>query len=118
MTPNNNKQSNDKNDSCNADTIPESVTSSILVAYRSAGLGLYGALIRYAGMPLEKIALFMNSSQVSGNNQLRQAIQLTFQDGQKRSFIAPYKVVGAASGVAWFLQYSVMGKLKNDFKRE
>jgi len=60
-------------------------------------------------MPLEKIALYMNSSQVSGNNQLRQAIHLTFQDGSTRSFFTPYKVVGGASAVAWFLQYSVMG---------
>ena len=90
--------------------LPTSVQSTILVTYRSVGLGLYGALIRYAGMPLEKIALYMNSSQVSGKNQLRQAIQLTFQDGAKRSFFTPYKVVGMASGVSWFLSYSVMGK--------
>ena len=95
----------------NKDSLPESVESTVLVTYRSVGLGLYGAIMRYAGMPLEKIALFMNSSQVSGKNQLRQAIQLTFQDGQQRSFLAPYKVVGPASGVAWFLQYSVMGKM-------
>mmetsp|Transcript_6370 Transcript_6370/g.7411 ORF Transcript_6370/g.7411 Transcript_6370/m.7411 type:complete len:376 (+) Transcript_6370:67-1194(+) len=91
------------------DALPDSVESTFVVTYRSAGLGLYGAVMRYAGMPLEKIALFMNSAQVSGNNQLRQAFDLTFQDGQKRSFLAPYKVVGPASGVAWFLQYSVMG---------
>ena len=92
------------------DTLPESIRSPILVIYRSAGLGLYGALIRYAGMPLEKIALYMNSSQVSGKNKLRQAINLAFQDGSKRSILTPYKVVGSASAVAWFLQYSVMGK--------
>lgn len=91
------------------DTLPESIRSPILVIYRSAGLGLYGALIRYAGMPLEKIALYMNSSQVSGKNKLRQAINLAFQDGSKRSILTPYKVVGSASAVAWFLQYSVMG---------
>lgn len=77
-----------------------------LVAYRSAGLGIYGALLRFAGMPLEKIALFSNSTQVSaGGNQLQQAIRLTFQDG----LLSPWKVVGRASFVAWFLQYSVMG---------
>jgi hypothetical protein len=90
--------------------LPDSLQSTILITYRSVGLGVYGALMRFAGMPLEKIALYMNSSQVSGNNQLRQAIQLTFQDGQRgKSFLTPYKVVGPASGVAWFLQYSVMG---------
>lgn len=94
------------------DALPDSVESTFVVTYRSAGLGIYGAVMRYAGMPLEKIALFMNSAQVSGNNQFRQALNLTFQDckdGQKRKLIAPYKVVGPASGVAWFLQYSVMG---------
>jgi len=61
-------------------------------------------------MPLEKIALYMNSAQVSGENQLRQAVQLTFQNGHGgSSFLTPYKVVGPASGIAWFLQYSVMG---------
>jgi len=91
------------------DALPDSVESTFVVTYRSAGLGVYGAVMRYAGMPLEKIALFMNSAQVSGKNPLRQALDLTFQDGQKRSFLTPYKVVGPASGVAWFLQYSVMG---------
>jgi hypothetical protein len=83
--------------------------SAALITYRSIGLGLYGALMRYVGMPLEKIALFMNSAQVSGKNQIRLAITLTFTDGSSRSLFAPYKVVGPASGVAWFLQYSVMG---------
>ena len=79
-----------------------------LVAYRSVGIGLFGASMRYLGMPLEKIALFMNSSQVStksGVSPLRQALQLTFADG----CLAPYRVVGPASITAWFLQYSVMG---------
>lgn len=58
--------------------------------------------MRFSGMPLEKIALVMNSSQVSGKGQFRQAIKLTFQDGA----LAPYRVVGAASLTAWFLQYS------------
>jgi len=106
MGPKNNNQ-------MNQDDLPPSIQSSVLVTYRSIGLGLYGALIRYIGMPLEKIALYMNSSQVSGNNQLRQAIHLTFQDGSTRSFFTPYKVVGGASAVAWFLQYSVMGMLRD-----
>jgi len=88
----------------------ESVQSMTLIIYRSTGLGLYGAATRFMGMPLEKIALYMNSTQVSGENQLRQAINLAFQDGQGvRSYLTPYKVVGPASGIAWFLQYSVMG---------
>eukprot|EP00557_Chaetoceros_sp_GSL56_P002025 CAMPEP_0176496044 /NCGR_PEP_ID=MMETSP0200_2-20121128/10989_1 /TAXON_ID=947934 /ORGANISM="Chaetoceros sp., Strain GSL56" /LENGTH=375 /DNA_ID=CAMNT_0017893981 /DNA_START=201 /DNA_END=1329 /DNA_ORIENTATION=- len=84
------------------DELPESVHSASMIAYRSAGLGLYGAVIRYLGMPLEKIALYMNSSQVSGDNQLRQAIRLTFQNGKmggRSSFLTPYKVVGPASGI-------------------
>eukprot|EP00574_Skeletonema_japonicum_P000536 CAMPEP_0201738960 /NCGR_PEP_ID=MMETSP0593-20130828/45521_1 /ASSEMBLY_ACC=CAM_ASM_000672 /TAXON_ID=267983 /ORGANISM="Skeletonema japonicum, Strain CCMP2506" /LENGTH=326 /DNA_ID=CAMNT_0048233191 /DNA_START=1337 /DNA_END=2317 /DNA_ORIENTATION=- len=56
-------------------------------------------------MPLEKIALFMNSSQVSGKHQFAQSIKLTFQKG----VLSPYRVVGPASLVAWFMQYSVMG---------
>ena len=77
---------------------------SILVAYRSVGLGTFGAVMRFAGMPLEKIALFMNSSQVTGKNQFAQSIKLTFKEGA----LAPYKVVGPASLVAWFMQYSGM----------
>ena len=61
--------------------------------------------MRFAGMPLEKIALFMNSAQVQGRGQLSQAVRLTFQEGA----FAPYKVVGPSSMTAWFLQYSVMG---------
>ena len=76
-----------------------------LVAYRSIGLGIYGAALRFVGMPLEKIALFSNSTKVTGSNQLQQAVRLTFQDGM----LSPWKVVGRASFVAWFLQYSVMG---------
>eukprot|EP00979_Chaetoceros_neogracilis_P018062 scaffold10550_cov271-Chaetoceros_neogracile.AAC.41 len=90
--------------------LSESVQSATMMTYRSVGLGVYGAAIRFVGMPLEKIALYMNSAQVSGENQLRQAVQLAFQDGKGgSSFLAPYKVVGPASGIAWFLQYSVMG---------
>lgn len=78
---------------------------TILVAYRSLGLGTFGAIMRFAGMPLEKIALFMNSSQVTGKNQFAQSIKLTFEGGA----LAPFRVVGKASLVAWFMQYSVMG---------
>ena len=81
------------------------IVEPTLVTYRAAGIGVFGVLMRYAGMPLEKIALFMNSSQVSGSGQFNQALRLTFKDG----FMAPYRVVGPASITAWFFQYSVMG---------
>ena len=77
----------------------------MLVAYRSTGLGVFGAAMRFAGMPLEKIALFMNSSQVNGSNQFGKAVKLTFEKGM----LAPYRVVTSASLAAWFMQYSVMG---------
>jgi hypothetical protein len=83
----------------------DELQESILVAYRSAGLGTFGAVMRFAGMPLEKIALFMNSSQVTGKNQFAQSIKLTFEGGA----LAPFRVVGPASIFAWFMQYSVMG---------
>ena len=81
--------------------------ASSLVLYRSAGLGMYGAFLRFVGMPLERIALISNSTQISksSGNPLQQAARLAFQDGA----LAPYRVVGRASVVAWFLQYSVMG---------
>lgn len=85
--------------------LPTSVANPSLVGYRSVGIGLFGAGMRWAGMPLEKIALFMNSSQVSGKGQFQQAIKLTFREG----YLAPYRVVGPASLTAWFMQYSVMG---------
>ncbi|KAL3767436.1 hypothetical protein ACHAW5_004829 [Stephanodiscus triporus] len=87
--------------------------ASILVAYRSIGLGTFGAAMRFAGMPLEKIALFMNSSQVTGSNQFAQSIRLTFREGP----LAPYRVVGPASLVAWFMAYSVMGMSFQFFDR-
>lgn len=93
------RQSTDRND------ISDNVIDSIKVCYRSTGIGVFGVVMRWAGMPLEKIALFMNSSQVKGPNPFAQSIRLTFQDG----IIAPYKVVKAPSIVAWFFQYSVMG---------
>jgi len=86
--------------------LPESITNTTLVAYRSVGIGLFGACMRFAGMPLEKIALYMNSSQVSGKNPFGQAVRLTFPG---MNLLAPYRVVGPASLTAWFLQYSVMG---------
>ena len=85
--------------------LSEEQAAPLLLAYRSVGLGIYGALLRFAGMPLEKIAIFANSSAVTGSNQLQQAVQLTFKDG----VLAPFKVVGRASLFAWFMQYSVMG---------
>ena len=85
--------------------LPESVKAPVQMLYRSSGLGVWGLVLRYAGMPLEKIALFSNSSQVSGKGIIGQAVKLTFADGA----LAPFKVVGKASAVAWFLQYSVMG---------
>ena len=85
--------------------LPMRIAQPTLVAYRSIGIGVFGAVMRYTGMPLEKIALFMNSSQVSGKGQFGQAVRLTFREG----LLAPYRVVGPASLTAWFLQYSVMG---------
>lgn len=86
-------------------SLPRELEESILVTYRSVGIGTFGVVMRWAGMPLEKIALYMNSSQVSGKNQFAQSIRLTFKEGAS----APYRVVGPASLVAWFMQYSVMG---------
>ena len=89
-------------------SIPSTISEPLLVTYRSVGIGLYGVAMRFMGMPLEKIALYLNSSQVvasSGQGQFRQAIQLTFREG----YVAPYRVVGPASLAAWFFQYSVMG---------
>ena len=85
--------------------VPHFIVEPALVTYRSVGVGIFGMSARWIGMPLEKIALFMNSSQVQGKGQFRQAISLTFKEGA----FAPYRVVGRASLIAWFLQYSVMG---------
>ena len=68
--------------------LPESVKGSVQVCYRSAGIGVWGAVLRYGGMPLEKIAIISNSSQVSGSGQLAQAFKITFKDGA----MAPFKV--------------------------
>ena len=87
-------------------SLPETMESCLKMTYRSVGLGLFGATMRFIGMPLEKIALFMNSAQVSsGKGSLAQAVNLTFQKG----IFTPYRVVSPTSGLAWFLQYSVMG---------
>jgi hypothetical protein len=87
-------------------SLPESIDSGLRMGYRSVGLGLFGATMRFIGMPLEKMALFMNSAQVSsGKGSLAQAVNLTFEKG----IFTPYRVVSPTSGVAWFLQYSVMG---------
>lgn len=85
--------------------LPMNIAQPALVGYRSVGIGVFGAVMRWGGMPLEKIALYMNSSQVSGTNQFGQAVRLTFKEGA----LAPYRVVGPASVTAWFMQYSVMG---------
>ena len=62
-------------------SLPASLESSIRMTYRSVGIGTFGVIMRWGGMPLEKIALFMNSSQVSGKGQFGQAVKLTFKDG-------------------------------------
>jgi hypothetical protein len=86
--------------------LPYFVEEPALISSRSVGVGLFGVGARFLGMPLEKIALFMNSTQVTaGRGQFRQAFKLTFREG----LLAPYRVVGTASVVARFLQYSVMG---------
>jgi len=73
--------------------------------YRSLGLGVYAVVVRYTTVPLEKTAMIMNSSQVSGSNQLGQAFRIVFAQGP----LTPFRTVGRASIVAWFFQYSVMG---------
>ena len=95
---------NHHHDEAKTITMSNELKQSILVAYRSIGMGTFGAIMRYIGMPLEKIALHMNSSKVTGSNQFQQSIQLTFSDG----LLSPYRVVGPASIVAWFVQYSIM----------
>ena len=78
---------------------------AVIVTYRSSGLGIWGTVIRAVGMPLEKIALNANSAQVSGSGQFSQAIKITFEKG----LLAPFSVLTPRSGIAWFLQYSIMG---------
>lgn len=57
------------------------------VAYRSTGLGVYAVAMRCAGMPLERLAMVLNSSQVSGASQFGQACKIVFADGT----LAPYR---------------------------
>ena len=85
--------------------IPDEIAKPCLITYRSVGVGVFGFVMRWAGMPLERIAILMNSSQVSGSNQFAQSVRLTFKDG----LLSPYRVVGPSSIAAWFFQYSVMG---------
>ena len=91
--------------------MPLTVAQPALMTYRSVGIGTYGVVMRYLCMPLEKTALYLNSSQVSGKGQVQQALKLTFQDG----WAAPYRVVGASSIISWFLAYSVMGAAFQSF---
>ena len=37
--------------------LPSWLEDSVQVTYRSTGLGVWGAVLRYGGMPLEKIAI-------------------------------------------------------------
>jgi hypothetical protein len=85
--------------------MPKEIDDVVTVSYRSGGLGIWGTLIRAVGMPLEKIALNANSAQVSGSGQFSQAFKITFEEG----WTAPFRVLTPRSGVAWFLQYSIMG---------
>lgn len=87
-----------------APAMPRELLDTAVVVYRSVGCGLWGVALRCIGMPLEKLALYANSGQVSGAGQLRQAVRLTFAKGM----LAPYRVIGPASILAWFLQYSSM----------
>jgi len=85
--------------------LPDHVEGPAKMAYRSGGLGIYAVVVRYCTMPLEKVAMIMNSSQVSGSGQMSQAWKIVFADGMT----TPFRTVGRASIVAWFFQYSVMG---------
>jgi len=85
--------------------LPPTLEQAVEVGYRSTGLGIWGIGLRSLGMPLEKIAMTANSSQVSGRGQMGQAFRLVFKDG----WLAPYKVITSRSMVAWFFQYSIMG---------
>jgi len=77
------------------------------MVYRSSGLGVYAVVVRFVTMPLEKVAMIANSAQVKTGegSQLAQAWRITFKEGA----LGPWRTVGRASIVAWFLQYSVMG---------
>ena len=86
-------------------TLDASLVVPAQMAYRSTGLGIYAVVVRFTTMPLEKLAMIMNSAQVSGEGQMRQALKIVFKDG----LATPFRTVGPASIVAWFFQYSVMG---------
>ena len=65
-------------------------------------------------MPLEKIALVVNSSQVtSNNNPFKQALRIACPKGLASlnpwSSSSPYRVITSRSLFAWGLQYSIMG---------
>ena len=92
-------------DDARAPKLPAQLVDATQLSYRSVGLGIYAVVVRYSTMPFEKIAMIMNSSQVSGSNQLQQASRIVFSGG----LLTPYRTVGRASIVAWFFQYSVMG---------
>ena len=86
-------------------TLDPSLVVPAQMTYRSTGLGVYAVAVRFCTMPLEKLAMIMNSAQVSGQGQLRQAAAIVFRDG----LATPFRTVGPASVTAWFFQYSVMG---------
>lgn len=89
-----------------ASSLPDSLVAPCQTTYRSVGLGVYAVVVRYATMPLEKVAMIANSSLVSsGKNQLGQAWAIATKQG----LLAPYRTVSPMSVTAWFLQYSVMG---------
>ena len=85
--------------------VGESAATGAAMVYRSSGLGVYAVVVRFSTMPLEKLAMVMNSSQVSGGGQLSKASKIVFAEGP----LTPFRTVGRASVVAWFFQYSVMG---------
>lgn len=86
-------------------TLDPSLLVPAQMSYRSTGLGFYAIAVRCCTMPLEKLAMIMNSAQVSGQGQMRQALAIVFKDGPA----TPFRTVGPASITAWFFQYSVMG---------
>jgi len=86
--------------------LPSELQRAVLVVYRSFGLGIWGCVLRSAGMPLEKVALEANSGRVSGNgSQLMQAIKQVYA----RGFADPFLCITTRSLRAWFLQYGMMG---------
>ena len=87
---------------------PKWLVNGTEVTYRSTMLGFWGIAVRFAAMPLERLALIANSSKVKGQSagaQFKQAAKLVVKDG----WLASYRVVSTRSCIAWFLQYSVLG---------